>query len=162
MTNSAQTASPDPSEIIAALYDIVSGLAEMPRNWDSARSLFWPDARVQTVYSDRSQPLNFRNLSIEEWFERASDRFRQTAFHEQSVISNSETGGMIATAVSPYVSRHDPTGEVIERGVNYYTFIRTKSGWKVLQLVWEIERPGNPLSRNAAAALDRADWLRFG
>ncbi|WP_086739228.1 hypothetical protein [Erythrobacter colymbi] len=160
MTSRAPAASPDPADIIAALYDIVSGPADSPRRWDDARSLFWPDARVQTVYSGRSGPLDFRNLSVEEWFARASERFRRIDFYDQGVISGYETGGMLATAVSPYVSRHEPGGAIFERGVNYYTFLRTEPGWKVLHLVWEIERPDNPLSRGSAAALDRANWLR--
>jgi hypothetical protein len=60
---------------------------------------------------------------------RAESRFEKNVFYESEVARRLETFGNIAHAFSTYESRHAP-GE---------------NSWKVMTILWDSERPDNPI-----------------
>src|SRR5580700_4845853 len=44
--------------LVAALYDVISGPAGKPRDWERFRSLFLPDGRLGVIRADASATVN--------------------------------------------------------------------------------------------------------
>src|SRR5215467_11485956 len=57
--------------ILAAVYDVISGPAGAPRNWDRFRSLFYPGARLIPSSRDEKGVVTARVLTPDDYVERA-------------------------------------------------------------------------------------------
>src|ERR1700722_4322624 len=97
--------------ILAALYDVISGPASQPRDWNRFRSLFVPDARLIPVR--RSKTGNGADVvpyTPEQYQERATPLFAQDGFFERGIHNTTESFGDIAQVFSTYESRHTKAG----------------------------------------------------
>ena len=70
--------------ILNALYDVLSGPAGQPRDWDRLRSLFLPDARIIPVVSTPGEPARARLLTIEDFIRRLEPIFATENFWSAS------------------------------------------------------------------------------
>jgi hypothetical protein len=96
--------------ILAALYDVISGPASQPRDWNRFRSLFVPDARLIPVR--RSKTGNGADVvpyTPEQYQERATPLFAQDGFFERGIHNTTESFGDIAgllhLRIAPYQGR---------------------------------------------------------
>jgi hypothetical protein len=132
--------------IIAALYDVISGPAGKPRDWNRFRSLFLPGARLipTNVRSDNS--VVSRVLDVEEYIARASENFAKMGFFEGERARRTETFGNIAHVFSTYESRHDSgDAKPFNRGINSIQLVNDGKRWWVVTIFWQNETPTNPL-----------------
>ena len=56
-----------------------------------------------------------------------------------------EIFGNIAHVFSTCESRRGPGEKPFARGINSFQLVKTGSGWKVMTILWDAEREGNPL-----------------
>jgi hypothetical protein len=56
-----------------------------------------------------------------------------------------ETFGNIAHVFSTYESRRAPGDKPFARGINSFQLVRDGKAWKVVTILWDSEREGNPL-----------------
>ena len=132
--------------IIAALYDVISGPIGQQRDWDRMRNLFVPGARlIPAVYRPDSVPT-LRELSVEDYITRAGPMLEKNGFFETEIARQVERYGGVVHAFSTYESRHkaeDPKPFV--RGINSIQLFDDGRRWWVVTVLWEGERPGNPI-----------------
>ena len=132
--------------ILAALYDVISGPAGQQRDWDRMRNLFVPGARlIPAVYRPDSVPT-LRQLSVEDYITRAGPMLEKNGFFETEIARQVEQYGGVVHAFSTYESRHkadDPTPFV--RGINSIQLFNDGQRWWVVTVLWEGERPDNPI-----------------
>lgn len=140
---------------IQRMYQIVSGPQTALREWGDIRHLFWPTARVISIYNLRDGTCRIRDLTVEEWIMAASTRFAAEDFYERGVILDAFATARICSISSPYESRHIVDGPVFERGINHYSFFQDDERWWLSHLIWEVESTDCPLSAEANAALRR-------
>src|SRR5947207_5484828 len=98
--------------IIAAAYDVISGPAGRPRDWERERSLFWSEARLiptATVPGRNDVDLKPLMLDVEGYIDRVEPIFAKSGFYEKEVARRVEQFGRIAHVWSTYESRHDPS-----------------------------------------------------
>ena len=57
-----------------------------------------------------------------------------------------ETFGNIAHVFSTYESRRAPGEKPFARGINSFQLVRDAKGWKVMTILWDSEREGNPIA----------------
>jgi hypothetical protein len=76
---------------------------------------------------------------------RAGANFEKNAFYESEVARRVETFGNIAHVFSTYESRRAPGEKPFARGINSFQLVKTAAGWKVMTILWDSERDGNPL-----------------
>ena len=130
--------------IIEALYASISGPAG-ERDWDRFRSLFLPGAILMNAFPRPDTLPAPRPVSPAGYQELAAPYFRDNAFYEVESARTELRFGTVLTAWSTYESRHDPAGEPFARGINSITLIRHADRWWVASILWDSERPDNPI-----------------
>jgi hypothetical protein len=130
--------------ILAAIYDVISGPAG-GRDWNRFRSLFLPQARFTQVSTGPDGSKLILTWSVEEFVRDAGEVFSKEPFYEKAILNQPESFGNITQVFSSYASRHSPTDEPFERGINSIQLLNDGTRWWVLSILWDTERAGNPL-----------------
>src|SRR5437588_2047763 len=129
--------------MVRAVYDVISGPAGT-RDWTRFRLLFADGARMIPV---RVTPEGAAPAltTVEEYITRAGASFEKNAFYESEVARRVETFGNIAHVFSTYESRHAPGEKPFARGINSIQLVKVGKSWRVMTILWDSERDGNPL-----------------
>jgi len=130
--------------ILRAIYDVISGPAG-ERDWNRFRSLFLPQARFTQAGKNPDGKTVVFAWSVEEFVRDAATVFAKEAFYEKAIVNQPETYGNIAQVFSSYESRHDPAEKPFQRGINSIQLLNDGKRWWVLSILWDSERPDNPL-----------------
>jgi hypothetical protein len=132
--------------IVAALYDVISGSAGQPRDWDRMRGLFAPEGRLQIVAPRPDGSVALRTMSVEDYIARNAKAFATTGFFEREAARTGETFGQVAHVFSTYESRHaQDDAKPFQRGVNSIQLVNDGKRWWIVNLVWRAEDAGLPL-----------------
>jgi hypothetical protein len=145
--NSDDTASID--GIINAAYQVISGPAGKPRDWERERALFFPGARVIPTASkagDNESKLTPQLLDVEGYIARVEPFFRETGFYETEIARRTEQFGQIAHVWSTYESRHSPDDpEPFMRGINSFQLFHDGARWWIVNIYWQHESAAYPI-----------------
>ncbi len=126
--------------IIAAVYDVISGPAGAPRDWDRMRSLFAPEGRMGAVGARPDGSYVLRSLTPEDYIARNTKTFATMGFFETEKARTTEVFGQIAHVFSTYEARHaKDDAKPFMRGVNSIQLIHDGQRWYVLNLIWRAE-----------------------
>lgn len=132
--------------IVHALYDVISGPAGQPRNWDRMRSLFHPQARmIPTGKRPIDTKTGARVLTVEDYIQGVGPYFDKNGFFESELARRQETFGNIAHVFSTYESRHAKNEKPFARGINSIQLFNDGTRWWVLTVMWDAETPEKPL-----------------
>jgi hypothetical protein len=136
--------------VIGALYNVVSGPAGAPRNWNRFRSLFLPTGRLGVVRSatpSKDGKPGFAGdvvtLSPDTYVEHDTPYFVKNSFYERSVANRVETFGNLTSVWSTFESRHemkDP--KPFQRGINSVQLVKAQGRYWIANIVWEDEHDG--------------------
>ena len=84
--------------------------------------------------------------TLDEWIANAERGFAHNGFYEKEIARRAESFGRIAHVFSTYASRRAPADSLpFARGINSFQLVKTAQGWKVMTILWDAEREGNPL-----------------
>jgi hypothetical protein len=131
--------------IIAAVYDVISGPAGAPRDWDRFRSLCYPGARMIPSRRDDKGTVTARIFNTEEYVARNKDIFATQGFFESPVANRIEAWDHMAHVWSTYESRHAKDEKPFTRGINSFQLIGDGTRWWLLTAYWEGEDASHPL-----------------
>lgn len=129
--------------LITALYASISGPAG-DRDWDRFQSLFLPGAILMNA-GPRPDSVTPTPLSPRGYQDRAAPYFMENPFFEQEIARTTHRYGTVAQLWSTYVSRRAPDEEPFSRGINSIVAIRHAGRWWVASIIWDSERPENPI-----------------
>jgi hypothetical protein len=141
-----------PEAIVAAVYDVISGGANQPRDLDRLRSLFIPDARLIPTQVIAGSPnaaspnTDAIVLTIDGYIARSSARAMTNGFFEHSIHNEIQQYGDIVQVWSTYESRHalaDPAP--FARGINSFQLLKDGDRYWVVNIFWSAETPTTPL-----------------
>ncbi len=128
--------------IIAAVYDVISGPAGAPRDWDRMRSLFAPEGRMGAVVARPDGSFVLRAMAPDDYIARNTKAFATMGFFETEKARTTETFGQIAHVFSTYEARHaKDDAKPFMRGINSIQLINDGKRWYVLSLIWRAEDP---------------------
>jgi hypothetical protein len=130
--------------IVAAVYDVISGPAG-ERDWNRFRSLFTPDGRLVPVVKKPDGTFTHRTLTVEDYAKNGAEYFRKEGFYEREIARRTEQFGQLAVVFTTYASRHTPDDKPFARGINSMTFYNDGKRWYCLSIIWDSERPDNPI-----------------
>ncbi|MFZ0814484.1 MAG: hypothetical protein WAM78_03140 [Candidatus Sulfotelmatobacter sp.] len=130
--------------ILAAIYDVISGPAG-DRDWKRFRSLFLPQARFTQVDTEPDGSKAVIAWNVDEFVRDAGLVFAKEPFYEKAIVNRPESFGDMTQVFSSYESRHSLTDKPFERGINSIQLLNDGTRWWVLSILWDTERPGNPL-----------------
>ncbi len=127
--------------IVSAYYDVISGTAGEPRDWDRFQSLFLKEARFVT-----SKAVGKRYATVVmtpgQYMDFNKKYFERGGYFESEISSKVDQFGHIAHVFSTYESRRkvdelDP----YSRGINSIQLLNTGSRWWIVSVMWDSERP---------------------
>ncbi|HYW46154.1 MAG TPA: hypothetical protein VE959_25035 [Bryobacteraceae bacterium] len=145
---------------VRAVYDTISGPAGN-RDWARFRSLFATGARLITMRAAAGSTTPVV-MSVDDYVARAGTSFEKTAFYESEAARRAESFGSIAHVFSTYESRREPGGKPFARGINSFQLVKDGSAWKVMTILWDSERDGNPLPEKYLGSPAPAHLARSG
>jgi len=139
--------------LIASLYDVISGPAGKPRDWDRFRSLFLPDGRLGVVRPEspaspaaKDAPARKGDaifLTPDMYVQRDDPYFKAHGFFERSIANRVEEFGNLIEVWSTYESRHEEKdSQPFTRGVNSIQIVHAQGRFWVASILWDDERPG--------------------
>jgi hypothetical protein len=130
--------------IVKALYEVVSGPAGA-RDWQRERSLLHSAARLMPTRPE-SAGAAVDVFDCEGYVASRSPFFAANDFYETEVSNRVERFGSIAHVWSTYECRRSPDDAApFGRGINSIQLFHDGGRWWVLSVLWDNERPGNPL-----------------
>jgi hypothetical protein len=131
--------------IVASLYDVISGPAGQPRNWNRFRSLFVPDARlIPTRHDKTGNGADVVPYTVEQYQERATPLMAQ-GFFERGIHNTTESFGNIVHVFSTYESRHTKDGKPFQRGINSIQLLKDGDRYWIVTILWDQESPTTPI-----------------
>lgn len=132
--------------LLAAIYDVISGPAG-ERDWNRFRSLFVPQARFTAVGRKPDGSVSVTLLGVDEFVGMAGAVFKSQGFYENAIVNRVQTFGNVSQVFSSYESRNEKGGKPFERGINSIQMFEDGKRWWVLSILWDTERPANPLPK---------------
>ena len=126
--------------IMAAVYDVISGPAGQPRNWDRMRSLFTANARLMPLGR-----AGLRSGSVEDYISSSGPMLESRGFTEREIGRVVEQYGDIAHVFSAYEGRFSAGEPSPIRGINSFQLVRHGGRWWVVSIMWQAETPDNPI-----------------
>lgn len=145
MADPADVASVD--AVVAALYDVISGEAGAPRDWDRFQSLFVPGATMGGVGRGPEGTLRVRPMSPADYIARNSAHFAANPFYEREIGRRTDGFGPIVTVLSAYRidAARDAATTPLQRGVNAVQLMNDGRRWWIVSVIWTGETPETPL-----------------
>jgi hypothetical protein len=133
--------------IMKAVYDVISGDAGKPRDWDRFRTLFHKDARLIPSSKDpKTGVFGAHALTPEDYSKRVEPFFAKDGFYEIEAARTVEQFGNIAQVFSTYESRHARDDKKpFQRGINSFQLLNDGKRWWVITIYWQGETPENPI-----------------
>jgi hypothetical protein len=126
--------------IVAALYDVISGTAGQPRDWDRMRSLFAPEGRLMAVGARPEGVVALRAMTVDDYITRNSKAFASMGFFEREAARRTETFGQVVHVFSTYESRHARgDAEPFQRGINSIQMYNDGKRWWIVNVLWRAE-----------------------
>jgi hypothetical protein len=126
--------------ILHALYEVLSGPAGKPRDWERYRSLFIDGARLMPVVAVAGQKPHVRLLTVEDYIRRVEPIFAVENFWERETSRQTEMTGRIAHVLSKYESLREPNGPAFEHDANSIQLFYDDTRWWVVSVMWNTSR----------------------
>ena len=134
--------------IIAALYEVISGPPGQNRDWDRFRSLFTNGARLIVAAPSPEGRVPSRSMTVEQYIVAADPFLKRDGFWEREIARRVERYGNAAHVFSTYESRvKTAESPPFSRGINSIQLVTNGERWWVVTILWDFERPGNPIPR---------------
>lgn len=132
--------------IVAASYETISGGVGVPRQWSRDRSLYDPNVRFVSISVNPQSKAIVNRSESHQGFVDGSDAFLvKEGFTERELKHVTKRFGNVATVLSSYEGTVASTEKVVTRGVNIFQLYFDGRRWWILSMVWDEERPDNPL-----------------
>lgn len=138
--------------LVTAVYETISGPAG-PRDWERERRLFAPGARLVPTQKRPEVGAAADVLDVEGFIASRAPFFEANDFFEREVARQTSQFGNMAQVLSAYEARRRPEDrEPLWRGINGFQLYSDGRRWWIVSIVWDNERPGNPMPAWASPA----------
>jgi hypothetical protein len=130
--------------IVMASYETISGGVGVARQWGRDRTLFDPNSRSVAIHVDaKTGAIKTESMTEQDFADRSDASLVKDGFTERELKHVIKRFGNVATVLSSYEG--SASGKVLERGVNIFQLYFDGKRWWILSMVWDEERPGNPI-----------------
>jgi hypothetical protein len=132
--------------IVTASYETISGGVGVPRQWGRDRALFDPNSRSVAIHVDaKTGAIKTESMTEQDFADRSDASLVKDGFTERELKHVIKRFGNVATVLSSYEG--SASGKTIERGVNIFQLYFDGKRWWILSMVWDTERPDNPIPK---------------
>ena len=126
--------------ILRAMYEVISGPAGVPRDWDRFRNLFADGARLTLIVSPPGQTPEVRFMTPEDQIRRIEPIFAKEDFWEVEVDRRTDIFGQVAHVLSSYECRHTPDGPPFTSQQKSVQLFYDNTRWWILNFTWHTPR----------------------
>jgi hypothetical protein len=139
--------------LLDRMYAMVSGPAG-PRDWSYQYEIFHPLCRQIRTGIEKSGEVWLKIFDPGQYRDEADEHFANMSFYEVETRREILIFGNVAHVWSAYEARTDPDDDVPERrGINSIQLFRDETGWRVISMIWDNERPGLSVEDGFARAV---------
>ena len=132
--------------IVTAIYDVISGPANHPRDWDRFRSLLTPTCQFIPIQRRQDGSHAHVALTAEQFIANAGAYFDQNSFYEIEMTRKTERYGNLVHTFSTYESYNTKEdAEPFQRGINSFQLLYENDRWWIANITWQPEWPGLPI-----------------
>jgi hypothetical protein len=132
---------PDDTAITKAVHDTYAAISfkegEKPR-YNEIQNYFIPEAQLINFRTDIAQVTNIKQFV--DLYKGFLESTKMHMFYEEEIFGRTEQFGRVAHRISTYVTYLNTRDKSKERGVNSFQLIKTKAGWKVSSVIWDVEK----------------------
>ena len=130
-----------PDAIVAALYEVISGPAGQPRDFDRMRSLFMPGAILVATAPRPDGTVGHRTMSVDDYIASNGPGLTASGFTEREIGRTSERFGTIMHTFSAYEGTftHDDGRPGSVRGINTIQLFGDGTRWWIVSVLWQPE-----------------------
>lgn len=122
--------------IMAALYDVISGDKGVERDWSRFKNLFVEEARL-IPSGKRDGNFGYRIMTPDDYIEGPGKWLVENGFHEVEINRATEEYGSLVHVWSTYESYRSKTDtEPFMRGINSIQLMNDGERWWILQIYW--------------------------
>ena len=131
--------------IVKASYETISGGVGVARRWGRDRTLFDANSRSVAIHVDaKTGTIKTESMTEQDFADRSDASLVKDGFTEREIKHVIKRFGNVATVLSSYEGS-DAAGKSKSRGVNIFQLYFDGKRWWILSMVWDEERPGNPI-----------------
>jgi len=130
--------------ILLAFYDVISGPAGQPRQWERDRTLYAPGALFVST-GVRPDSKTFATVMDHSAYMERSEPLLSGGFFEREIHRVTHRFGNVAHVFSTYEARKTPDGPVVTRGVNSIELVHDGKRWWIVASLWDTERKNNSI-----------------
>jgi hypothetical protein len=132
--------------VIDEMYASISGPAG-PRDWSRQANCFLPEARQVRTWVDEDGRPQMLAMGLADYAANTTPFFAANPFYEVETERRIDRFGNMAHVWSHYEARTSPSADDVERrGINsIQLFNHPELGWRIIHMIWDNEREGNPL-----------------
>jgi len=144
--------------IVTALYASVSHGPEYEPNWKRLNALFLPEARIVPPMAAGADSLAVLDPAafearIRRYIQGRRERRERLGFTEREIARRENVFGHVCQIFSTYETRWSPhEAPPFSRGVHSILLLDDGRRWWIAALVWDAERPENPIPSEPVAS----------
>ena len=132
--------------MIKAYYEIVSGPAGQPRQWDRDATLYIPNVRFVIISEDATGKATAESMTHQEFVDSSEASIGGKAFYEHEVHRITQRAGNIAHVFSTAERSSSPEGKAEGRSIDSLElFWDGKRWWITGANLWDINTAKHPL-----------------
>lgn len=137
--------------IVSALYQSVSHGPEAEPDWNRMRELFLPVGMLIPPKPARDDIFTVLDVDgfearVKKGTAAAKAKGEPTSFFEKEIARKTDCFGNICQLFSTYEARRAPADEKpFMRGINSIQLVKDGKRWWIASVIWDTERPDNPI-----------------
>jgi len=133
--------------IVKAYYEVVSGPAGQPRQWDRDHTLYTPEMRFVVFNEGKDGGVSAKSMTHQEFADTTDAELGGRAFYEREVHRIAHRFGHVAHVFSTAEQRTAPGGPAIGHSIDSLELFWDGHRWWIANAnIWPGERPGRPLT----------------
>jgi hypothetical protein len=133
--------------IMKAYYDVVTIEKGGKVSYERDSLIHWPGVNVGSAGLGKSGKPAFRYMNLKEYHRLSDPYLEKDGFSEKEISRKVESFGSIYHVWSTYESRNNPTGPIIERGINSVELYYDGTRFWILGWFFDGERKDNPIPK---------------
>lgn len=132
--------------IIKAYYDVISGPADQPRQWNRDATLYIPNVRFVIIHEDAAGKTTAESMTHQQFVDTSEASLSGKPFYEHEVHRITHRAGSVAHLLSTSEHMSSPTGPVQGSSVDSLElFFDGKRWWISNASIWDVASPKHPL-----------------